>query len=58
MVIRLIEALEKNGLESEGLFRIAGTRSDVNALKNEFENGMMGTAMVKSIPSGSYHCRV
>lgn len=39
VVIQCIQAVDIYGLDTEGIYRVAGSQSHVNSLRNVFDNG-------------------
>jgi hypothetical protein len=39
VVIQCIQAIDIYGLDTEGIYRVAGSQSHVNSLRNVFDNG-------------------
>ena len=39
VVIQCIQAVDIYGLDTEGIYRVAGSQSHVNGLRNVFDNG-------------------
>jgi len=45
VVIQCIQAVDIYGLDTEGIYRVAGSQSHVNSLRNVFDNGNLQSTL-------------
>ena len=55
VVIQCIQAVDIYGLDTEGIYRVAGSQSHVNSLRNVFDNGISTLKVVILTTANHFH---